>query len=231
MFLVVILLLSACGQPTTDDTETEPSTLIKEKSDETVLDIYTTVYPLAYFTERIGGDRVNVKSIYPPVANEHTFEPTQQDMIALAQADFLFYIGLGLEGFVESAKDTLSRENIELVATADAISDEELEVGQPSEEESHEENHDEHDSENHEGESHDDHAEDENHANETHEEESHEGHNHGSTDPHVWISPVLSQSLAESIKDSLVKADAEGADLYKANFEELVSEPARSIVH
>jgi len=72
-------------------------------------------------------------------------------MIALAQADLLFYIGLGLEGFIDSAKDILKGENVELVATADAISDEELEAGQSSEKESleegfHEENHDEHDS-------------------------------------------------------------------------------------
>jgi zinc transport system substrate-binding protein len=56
-----------------------------EKSDETVLEIYTTVYPLVYFTERIGGERVNVRSFYPPGSNEHTFEPTQQNIIALTQ--------------------------------------------------------------------------------------------------------------------------------------------------
>lgn len=236
IFLILILLLAACGQPATDDSEDESSTIEKENSDETLLDIYTTAYPLAYFTERIGGERVNVESIYPPGANEHTFEPTQQDMIALAEADLLFYIGLGLEGFIDSAKDTLSEENVELVATADAISDEELEAGELHEEESHdaetheEESHDDHaeeeshNEEAHEEENHDDHAEEESPEGDAHKEESYEEHDHGSVDPHVWISPVLSQKLAESIKNSLVKADAEGADLYEANFEELVNE-------
>ena len=77
-------------------------------------------------------------------------------MIAPAQVDFLFYISLGLEGFIDSAKDTLNGENVELVATADDISSEELEAGQSSEkkfeEGSHEENQDAHDSEVHEGE-------------------------------------------------------------------------------
>ena len=36
----------------------------------------------------------NVKSIYPAGSNEHTFEPTQKDMMALADADLFFYIGL-----------------------------------------------------------------------------------------------------------------------------------------
>lgn len=217
IFLILFLLLAACGQPAIDDFEDESSTIENGNSEETVLDIYTTAYPLVYFTERIGGERVNVESIYPPGANEHNFEPTQQDMIALAEADLLFYTGLGLEGFIDSAKNTLSRENVELVATADAISDEELEAAESHGEESH-------DIETREEESHDDHAEEESHDSDAHEEESHDEHDHGSVDPHVWISPVLSQKLAESIKNSLVKADAEGVELYEANFEELVSE-------
>lgn len=207
IFSILILLLTACGQPATDDSDSESSTLENEISEATALDIYTTAYPLAYFTERIGGERVNVDSIYPPGANEHTFEPTQQEMITLAEADIIFYIGLGLEGFIDSAKNTLSGENVEFVAPADAISDEELQAGAPEEEESLV-------NEAHEEENHDDSTE----------EEGHDEHAHDSVDPHVWISPVLSQKLAESIKDSLVKADQEGTELYESNFEELVSE-------
>src|SRR5690606_24417976 len=65
--------------------------------------VYTTVYPLQYFTERIGGEYVDVKSIYPAGADEHSFDPSQKDMIALSDADLFFYIGLGLEGFVNKA--------------------------------------------------------------------------------------------------------------------------------
>ena len=64
------LLLAACNSnnPTTDK--------ITEEESSNKLSVYTTVYPLQYFTERIGGDAVNVASIYPAGANEHTFEPT-----------------------------------------------------------------------------------------------------------------------------------------------------------
>ena len=91
------------------------------------ISIYTTVYPLQYFAERIGGDAVNVQSIYPPGADEHTFDPTQKDMIALADADLFFYIGLGLEGFVENAEKTMKNEHVKMVATADAITEDMLE--------------------------------------------------------------------------------------------------------
>lgn len=215
---IPFLLLAACSSPSTDNSGTEESGTVSEQSTSDVLEVYTTAYPLTYFTERIGGERVNVQSIYPPGANEHSFEPTQQDMIALAEADFLFYIGLGLEEFIDSAESTLEDENVEFISTADAISDEELESGQLTEEDNHEGESAEEDS--HEGES----AEEDSHEDESAEEESHDEHGHDSVDPHVWISPVLSQKLAESIKDSLVQADAEGAELYEANFEELVSE-------
>ena len=92
----------------------------------TNLSVYTTVYPLQYFAERIGGEHVNVKSIYPPGADEHTFDPTQKDMIALADSDLFFYVGLGLEGFVENAEKTLKNEHVKMVATAEAITEEML---------------------------------------------------------------------------------------------------------
>lgn len=85
------------------------------------LTIYTTVYPLQYFTERIGGKYVNVDTIYPPGADEHTFEPSQKDMIMLADSDLFFYIGLGLEGFVGKAKQTLKNEHVAMVAAADHL--------------------------------------------------------------------------------------------------------------
>ncbi|EIM04919.1 periplasmic solute binding protein, partial [Planococcus antarcticus DSM 14505] len=81
-----------------------------------------------------------------------------------------------------------------------------------------------HEHEHHDEENHDNHAEEESHDDDSHKEEGHDEHDHGSVDPHLWISPVLSQKLAESIKNSLVEADAEGAELYEANFDELVSE-------
>ncbi|TWT12515.1 metal ABC transporter solute-binding protein, Zn/Mn family [Planomicrobium sp. CPCC 101079] len=187
---ILVLILGACGQSGDSQTDIEETGKI---------DVYTTVYPLTYFTERIGGERVNVQSIYPAGANEHTFEPTQKDMIALAEADLMFYVGLGLEGFIDNAKKTLKNENVKFIAASDAITDEELESG-----EVHEEHADEH--------------------SEEHEADAHEGHTHGDTDPHVWISPVLSQKLAASIKNALTEADPEGTEMYDANYAKLIDE-------
>ncbi|WP_186321532.1 metal ABC transporter solute-binding protein, Zn/Mn family [Bacillus sp. FJAT-22090] len=204
LVLMLALFTAACGNK-----NKEESSVSKEGK----INIYTTVYPLQYFAERIGGDAVNVHSIYPAGANEHTFEPTQKDMIALADADLFFYIGLGLEGFVENAKKTLANEQVKMIATIDAVSDDQLMASShdhehEGEENSHENAEDEHDHE----------SEDHSH------EEGHEGHDHGGIDPHVWISPKISQSLALSIKDSLVETAPDQKEKFEKNYEELITE-------
>ncbi|TFD98147.1 metal ABC transporter solute-binding protein, Zn/Mn family [Jeotgalibacillus sp. R-1-5s-1] len=259
-------ILAACN--TSDSSSSE--------NNENTLDVYTTVYPLQYFTEEIGGEYVNVETIYPPGADEHTFEPSQRDMIDLAEGDLFFYIGLGLEGFVDNATDVLQSEDLTMVATADYVSDAELGEGgdghNHGEEEHAEGEEHAHDEEEHaegedhahgeeehaegeehahgeeehaegeehahgeeehaEGEEHahgeEEHAEGEEHAHDeeehAHEEEGHEGHDHGDTDPHLWLDPVLSQSLAESIKDSLVEKMPEQEAYFNENYEELVAQ-------
>lgn len=197
ILLIFILLLAACGDSGADNADTP--------ADGSKIQVFTTVYPITYFTERIGGDQVEVKSVYPAGANEQTFEPTQQDMIAIAEADVMFYIGLGLEGFIDSAKSTLEGEDVEFAALADSITDEQLDAALKHDgEESHEDEQEEHD--------------------EQSEEADHEGHDHGSTDPHIWMSPKLSQQLATSIKDSLIAEDPDNTEVYETNYAELIEE-------
>lgn len=179
--LLLIVILAACSND-------EP-----EKKEEQI-QVFTTVYPLQYFTERIAGDLVSVQSIYPPGSDEHTFDPTQKDMMALADADLFFYIGLGLEGFVENAEKTLKNEHVQMIATADAITEDMLV-------ENEDDHHDDEDG-------HDD----------------HDHHDHGEMDPHVWISPALSDALAYSIKEALVEVSPENKDLFEENFEALRDE-------
>lgn len=130
----VLLVLSGCGNKET----AEPD----DSSSDQLL-VYTTVYPLQYFTERIGGEFVDVKSIYPPGTDEHMFEPTQQDMMSMAKGDLFFYIGLGLEGFVEKTEKTLKNEDVRFIPIADAIDPEELEEGHAHEDEEEDHGHDE----------------------------------------------------------------------------------------
>jgi len=124
-FLLLSLFLAGCGKEQ------------KKEKNNNQLTVYTTVYPLQYFTEQIGGKYVVVDTVYPPGADEHTFEPTQKDMMKLVDADLFFYIGLGLEGFVNKAKETLKNEDVTLVATAEGLSLEESEAAHTEEDDAH----------------------------------------------------------------------------------------------
>ena len=210
LLLVAVLALftAACG----DKSSTSQKTEEKDK-----LSIYTTVYPLIYFAQRIGGDYVEVASIYPAGANEHTFEPTQKDMMKLADADIFFYIGLGLEGFVENAKKTLANEDVTMVATADDVSDDKLAVST---------GHVHAEDEEHEADAHDEHEHgttEEEHEHEA-EEHGHDEHEHGDIDPHVWLSPTISQDLALAIKNTLVEKMPAQEATFNTNYDALVKE-------
>ncbi|WP_428911249.1 metal ABC transporter solute-binding protein, Zn/Mn family [Niallia sp. Krafla_26] len=191
--LPISMFLAACGNDV-DSTA----------KDDAKLTVYTTVYPLQFFTEEIGGDAVHVETIYPPGADEHTFDPSQKDMMALADSDLFFYVGLGLEGFVEKAKESLSKEDVAMVATGDSIITTEAFAQQPTDPEHSEEEI-----------AHGDH--------EDHEEETeHDDHNHGDIDPHVWIDPVYAKEMAYSIKNALISEMPEKEAEFTKNYEALV---------
>ena len=196
LFTITAIVLAACS----DDTESSNDST----HNTDIINVYTTVYPLQYFAERIGAEYVNVKSIYPPGSNEHTFEPTQKAMIELADSDLFFYIGLGLEGFVEKAKTTLKDENVTFIATAENVSEEDFLISTGH-------THAEATKEDHEHEGHE-------------EEEKHDDHQHSDHDSHVWLSPVISQQLAAVIKDELIKVMPEQEQLFTQNYDALVQE-------
>ncbi|AMX85185.1 adhesin [Geobacillus subterraneus] len=156
------------------------------------LTIYTTVYPLEDFTKKIGGDAVEVHNVYPPGAEAHTFEPTTKTIQQIAEADAFIYIGQGMEPFAEKLKETLKNEPVRFLAAADGID---------LLESSHEEH------------------------GEEHEHNAEEGgggeHNHGDKDPHVWLDPIRSITIAEQIRDLLIELKPEQKEMFTKNFNTL----------
>ncbi|WP_242144695.1 MULTISPECIES: metal ABC transporter substrate-binding protein [unclassified Bacillus cereus group] len=85
------------------------------------LSVYTTIFPLADFTKKIGGDYVNVEMIYPPGADSHTYEPSQKQTVQIAKADLFVYNGADLEPFAEKMEKTLKQENVQTVNASQGI--------------------------------------------------------------------------------------------------------------
>jgi zinc transport system substrate-binding protein len=243
--LIVSLFLAACGGAEQLE-EGQPEQ--EERTEEIeVLELYTTIFPLEDFANKIGGEYVNVTNLVPIGADAHTFEPTAREMINIAEGDAFIYNGAGLEGFVDSLIDTLEDENVAIVKASDGIDFIDFDGSHENEEQGHEEDHEqdehgheehsdaeghdeEHDDQGHEEDhdnQHEEHGDEENHDQEHdehgHEEGEEEDHNHD-VDPHVWLDSIHSITLAENIKNTLIDLMPEQEEFFTANFEEVKTE-------
>ncbi len=97
-----VLLLTACS---TNQNNVSNDQLV----------IYTSIYPLQYVTDEIAGEGANVKSVYPPGVDAHTYEPTSKEVTEIAKSDAFIYLGQGMEGFAEGTADALHSQNVMLL--------------------------------------------------------------------------------------------------------------------
>ena len=71
------------------------------------IDVVATIYPLQYFTARIGGDRFQTINIIKPGVDAHTAELTITEIHKLSNADVIIANGLGMEPWLEKALKSL----------------------------------------------------------------------------------------------------------------------------
>jgi zinc transport system substrate-binding protein len=62
------------------------------------------------------------------------------------------------------------------------------------------------------------------HEEEQHSESDPHGHDHGDFDPHVWLDPYRSITLAENIKNTLVELKPDAKEEFEKNYESLKAE-------
>ncbi len=81
MLLFLVLVLDGCARPAETGT----------------LQVVTSIAPLAYFAERIGGTHVAVSVMVPPGGNPHSYEPSPRQMARLGDAALFVKAGSGVE--------------------------------------------------------------------------------------------------------------------------------------
>ncbi|SHF87429.1 metal ABC transporter solute-binding protein, Zn/Mn family [Ornithinibacillus halophilus] len=131
LLLFIGIYLTGCATTSSDTVDNDGIT------------IYTSVYPIQYIVERIGGETINVKSVFPLGVDAHTYEPTSKEMTEIARSDMFIYLGAGMEGFAESMAGALKSQDVKLIELG-----EEEELFHSEETEQHEED-DDHDGHNH----------------------------------------------------------------------------------
>ncbi|NBB47257.1 zinc ABC transporter solute-binding protein [Rhizobium sp. CRIBSB] len=177
-------------------------------------------------------------------ASPHTYTLKPSNARALENADLVFWVGPGLEAFLEKPLEALPKK-AKVVELEDAPGMTKLPFREGGAFEGHE--HDDHaetggdhDGHAHEEAGHAEHAEAEHthdHGHDQkaeeaavsaeshgHEEHDHDEHAHGGTDMHLWLDPTNAKVMAAEIAKTLSEADPANKGIYEANLAALDTE-------
>lgn len=128
---------------------------------------------------RDGGRATGVQSLIPPGASEHGYELPPSKLNALAEAEVVVLVGMGLEPQIEKFLKTAASPSggRVVVRFADVAG---IEAGEG-------------------------HGHDHDHAHAHGEGEACE-HDHGAGDPHLWLDPVMAERLVNAVTDAVAGA-------------------------
>ncbi len=146
----IAFILSGCG---------------KSEAPRTKPRVVASFFPLYDFARQIGGTNVEVRCLVLPGSDPHEAEPNPTAAKAVAQADLVLQLGLGLDGWVEKLAAAEGKPRLATITQGLPL----RKMGEAALA---------------------DFSKDAPPANEI--------------DPHVWLDPVLAQTLAQRITDQLV---------------------------
>lgn len=168
------------------------------------LNVVATTSQVGDFVSVIAGTDVRLTTLLSAGASAHHFDPSPEQLLALADADVLVVNGADLEGFVAGAVEAsgftgrtiVAADGVDL-ALAREITAESGEADATADDHAH----DDHGTDDH---AHDDHGTDS--PAETNEAETHD-HDHGDVNPHLWTSPAIARGMVAEIASGLAAAD------------------------
>lgn len=161
------------------------------------LKIVMTIFPEYDWTREILGDqseRAEVTMLLDNGVDLHSYQPTADDLIKIAECDLFIYVGGESDGWVESALASTSNPDRAVINLIDTLGDSVKleEVVEGMQETEH------------------DHEEDEDHAHDVDEQEA-------ETDEHVWLSLGNAQAVCQKIAEKLGEIDPEHEQAYTQN--------------
>ncbi len=209
----------------------EASSASTEESAETSgesLNIVTTIFPEYDWVNNILGDNAanaDVTMLLDNGVDLHSYSPTAEDIMKIANCDLFIYVGGESDEWVEDALKEKVNDDMVVINLLDTLGDtvkeEEVVEGMEAEHEhgeegdEHEEDADEHDHE----EDADEHTED----TDEHTEDADEHEEGPEYDEHVWLSLKNTETLCDAISSALQTIDSANADTYAANAKDYIS--------
>jgi zinc transport system substrate-binding protein len=94
----------------------------QNKTESDKLKVVATFYPLAFFTQQIGGEEVTIKQLIPDNTEVHNWQPSLADILALDEADVIIYNGASLDHwFKDDVIPLIDSSNKIIIETTDGI--------------------------------------------------------------------------------------------------------------
>lgn len=163
------------------------------------LSVVTTIFPEYDWVRQILGDKfsdADVTMLLDNGVDLHSYQPTVDDMVRIANCDLFIYVGGESDGWVENALKNAVNKDMKVInlleVLGDAVKAEETVEGMQEEEHGHEDA-DEHD-----------------------DAEEHD-HEKVEYDEHVWLSLRNAETLCNAISDALQRLDPDNAGTYATN--------------
>jgi len=181
------------------------------------LRVFASVVPIQSFVEKIGGEHVDARVMVRPGFNPHTYDPTPQQISALAGAALYVRVGVPFETAwmmrIQSANPSM-----QVFDARDGIALREMK-DQDQDAPGHGDKHGKEEAESH---GQDAHGEHDSHAKHYSREAEHHGHHQ--QDPHVWVSPPLVRHMVGRIRDKLAELAPGHAADFARNYDAFVAE-------
>lgn len=209
--LTLCLSLTACGGSN------------KTEKKQYKLKVMTTLFPYYDFARAVIGDidDIDLQLLVSPGQDDHSFEPTPKDVVAINQADLFIYNGGSIENWVDTVIDSLDNKSQQQMRMMDEIGQERL-LGEEEEEgvfavSDHDHEHE--DSHSHSQDETDEHSQSENTS-----EQENLFHTDEELDEHIWTSPANAEILVDSICQKLSKMMPEHKTQFRKNADNYIKQ-------
>ena len=176
---------------------------------------------VSYVMDGVGNPGLIVDGFNSP----HNFQLKPSHAKMLENADIIFWIGEGLENFLEKPLDSISK-NAKKVELMEIKGINKLEFREKNIFNEHDHDEHKHEEDGHKEEEHDEHEHGEDgHKEEKHDDhDGHDDHGHGEHDPHIWLDPQNAKVMVKLITKELSELDLKNAPTYKKNSEKALSD-------
>lgn len=90
-------------------------------SKEDKIVVYASFYPMYDLTKKVGGDKIDLRTLMPLGSEPHDWEPGPRDIGNLQEASIFIYNGAGMEIWIEKIIGSLENKKVKIIETSKDI--------------------------------------------------------------------------------------------------------------